>query len=144
VVVSEVSPDGFPQDVLVAGTHQLLADEPADVGGANTGPTPYQFLAIGLGACTSMTIRLYARRKKIPLDHVAVTVRHDKRHAIECEGCEKDSDKVDHFHREVVLEGDLTQDQVESLLAIADRCPVHRTLERNAHITTARLEPRPR
>ncbi|MDR9396869.1 bifunctional alpha/beta hydrolase/OsmC family protein [Pontimonas sp.] len=139
VLVSEVSPDGFAHDVLVAGTHQLSADEPEDVGGTNTGPTPYQFLAAGLGACTSMTIRLYARRKKIPLEHVSVTVRHDKRHAIECEGCETTEPKVDHFQRDIRLSGELSDEQVASLLAIADKCPVHRTLERASHISTTRV-----
>lgn len=136
VVVSEVSADGFAQDVLVAGIHSLHADEPADVGGTETGPTPYQFVAAGLGACTSMTIRLYARRKKIPLDHVAVTVSHDKRHAVECEGCEKNSDKVDHFQRHIVFRGSLSEEQIASLLVIADKCPVHRTLERASHVET--------
>lgn len=139
VLVSEVSPAGFAHDVLVAGTHQMSADEPEDVGGTNTGPTPYQFVAAGLGACTSMTIRLYARRKKIPLDHVSVTVRHDKRHAIECEGCETTEPKVDHFQRDIRLSGELSEEQVASLLAIADKCPVHRTLERASHISTARV-----
>jgi len=139
VLVSEVSPDGFAHDVLVAGTHQLSADEPEDVGGTNTGPTPYQFLAAGLGACTSMTIRLYARRKKIPLDHVSVTVRHDKRHAIECDECDTTEPKVDHFQRDIRLTGELSEEQVASLLVIADKCPVHRTLERSSHISTTRV-----
>ncbi len=136
VVVSEVSPDGFAQHVLVAGIHAMASDEPSDVGGTETGPTPYQFVAAGLGACTSMTIRLYARRKKIPLDHVSVTVSHDKRHATECEGCEKSGHKVDHFQRHIRFEGDLSEDQIASLLAIADKCPVHRTLENSSHIKT--------
>jgi putative redox protein len=136
VVVSEISPDAFAQDVLVAGIHALHADEPADMGGTERGPTPYQFVAAGLGACTSMTIRLYARRKKIPLEHVSVTVTHDKRHAVECEGCEKSAGQVDHFHRTITLRGTLSEEQISSLLAIADKCPVHRTLERASHIET--------
>jgi uncharacterized OsmC-like protein/pimeloyl-ACP methyl ester carboxylesterase len=140
VLVSEVSPDGFAQDVLVAGVHQMKADEPEDVGGTNSGPTPYQFLAAGLGACTAMTIRLYARRKKIPLDHVSVSVRHDKRHAIECENCDTSESKIDHFQRDIRLRGDLTQEQIASLLTIADKCPVHRTLEQRSHISTTRVE----
>jgi uncharacterized OsmC-like protein len=140
VLVSEVSPDGFAQDVFVAGVHQMKADEPEDVGGTNSGPTPYQFLAAGLGACTAMTIRLYARRKKIPLDHVSVSVRHDKRHAIECENCETPESKTDHFQREIRLRGELTEEQIASLLAIADKCPVHRTLEQRSHISTTRVD----
>jgi uncharacterized OsmC-like protein/pimeloyl-ACP methyl ester carboxylesterase len=140
VLVSEVAPDGFAQDVLVAGVHQMKADEPEDVGGTNSGPTPYQFLAAGLGACTAMTIRLYARRKKIPLDHVSVSVRHDKRHAIECEDCETSESKIDHFQRDIRLRGDLTEEQIASLLAIADKCPVHRTLEQRSHISTTQVD----
>jgi uncharacterized OsmC-like protein/pimeloyl-ACP methyl ester carboxylesterase len=136
VVVSEVSPDGFAQDVLIAGVHAMAADEPSDVGGTETGPTPYQFVAAGLGACTSMTIRLYARRKKIPLDHVSVTVSHDKRHATECEACETSRHAGDHFQRHITFQGDLSHDQIASLLAIADKCPVHRTLENSSHIET--------
>jgi len=140
VIVSEVSPDGFAHDVLVAGVHALHADEPEDVGGTNTGPTPYQFLAAGLGACTSMTIRLYARRKKIPLEHVSVAVSHDKRHAVECEGCEESPGKVDHFKRMITLRGNLTDDHKASMLAIADKCPVHRTLEKSSLIHTQLVE----
>lgn len=88
VRVSEVSPDGFRQDVVVAGKHQLIADEPQSVGGTDMGPSPYQLVAAGLGACTTMTIRMYARRKGIPLEHVAVDVSHDKVHAEECAQCE--------------------------------------------------------
>jgi uncharacterized OsmC-like protein/pimeloyl-ACP methyl ester carboxylesterase len=140
VLVSEVSPDGFAQDVLVAGVHQMKADEPEDVGGTNSGPTPYQFLAAGLGACTAMTIRLYAKRKKIPLDRVSVSVRHDKRHAIECENCDTSEAKIDHFHRDIRLRGDLTDEQIASMLIIADKCPVHRTLEQRSHISTSRVD----
>jgi putative redox protein len=140
VLVSEVDPDHFRQDVLVAGAHALSADEPEDVGGQNSGPTPYQFLSIGLGACTSMTIRLYARRKKIPLAHVSVSVQHDKRHAVECDGCDTTAGTVDHFHRSIRLRGELTDDQVAALLAIADKCPVHRSLERSSHISTERVD----
>jgi putative redox protein len=140
VLVSEVSPNGFAQDVLVAGVHQMKADEPEDIGGTNSGPTPYQFLAAGLGACTAMTIRLYARRKKIPLDDVSVSLRHDKRHAMECENCDTSEAKIDHFQRDIRLSGELTEEQIASLLAIADKCPVHRTLEQRSHISTTRVD----
>jgi putative redox protein len=136
VVVSEVSPDGFAQDVLVAGVHALSADEPQEMGGTESGPTPYQFVAAGLGACTSMTIRMYARRKKMPLEHVSVTVTHNKRHAVECGGCEKSAGKIDHFRRTISFRGSLTEEQISSLLVIADKCPVHRTLENSSHIET--------
>jgi uncharacterized OsmC-like protein/alpha-beta hydrolase superfamily lysophospholipase len=136
VVVSEISPEGFAHDVVVGGKHSLIADEPTDVGGEDRGPTPYGFVAIGLGACTSMTLRLYARRKKIALESISVEVTHDKRHAIECEGCEKTDGRVDHFHRKITLGGSLSDAEIESLRAIADKCPVHRTLVRTSHIST--------
>lgn len=132
VTVSEVSPNGFKQDVLI-GPHHLLADEPEDIGGTDAGPTPYQFLAAGLGACTSMTIRLYARRKEIPLTNVSVEVLHEKRHA------EQDAEKPakhDHFIRKIKFTGDISPKQQQSMLEIADKCPVHRTLEGEIHIET--------
>lgn len=136
VIVSEISPDGFGQNVLVGGKHALIADEPLDVGGTDRGPTPYGFVAIGLGACTSMTLRLYARRKKIALTGLSVTVTHDKRHVAQCESCEKTEGPVDHFHRVISLGGSFSDAERASLLSIADKCPVHRTLERSSHIST--------
>ncbi len=136
ISVSETGTGKFQQRVRV-GAHELLADEPLSVGGADTGPTPYDFLAIGLGACTSMTMRMYAERKKIPLDHVEVLVSHEKRHADDCADCdEKNSARIDHFDRILRISGNLTDEQRETLISIADRCPVHRTLEAGARITT--------
>lgn len=136
VRVSEISAEGFVQEVVVGGKHNLIADEPLDVGGTDRGPTPYGFVAIGLGACTSMTLRLYARRKKISLTRVSVLVTHDKRHLVQCEGCDTTEGAVDHFHRVITLEGDLSEADIASLRAIADKCPVHRTLARSSHIST--------
>ena len=134
VLVSEVSADGFQQDVVVSGKHALVADEPVSFGGQDTGPTPYQFLAIGLGACTSMTIRMYAKRKNIALESVSVVVTHDKHHA------EQDPDSkaksIDRFVRKIELTGELSAEDRQSLLKIADRCPVHQTLEAQALIET--------
>lgn len=136
VVVSESGVGKFQQNVRV-GAHRLLSDEPVDIGGADTGPIPYDFVAAGLGACTSMTIRMYAERKNIPLEHVEVTVRHEKRHAEDCIDCdEKDGARIDHFDRTLSIRGGLTEEQRESLIRIADRCPVHRTLEMGAKIIT--------
>ena len=136
VVVSEVSVDKFQQDILIGQKHSMLADEPKDFGGQDTGPTPYQFLAAGLGACTSMTIRMYAKRKEIPLTGISVEVSHDKRHAeIDPEA----KSTHDHFVRKIRLTGTLTADQRQSLLAIADKCPVHRSLEASAHIETVEV-----
>lgn len=137
VRMSEVAPAGFRQDVVIDGRHQLVADEPARFGGTDLGPTPYQLVSAGLGACTTMTIRLYARRKGIALDHVAVDVMHDKCHLAEARS-ETDADpaKVDVFRRRIRLSGDLTETERAALLAIADKCPVHRSLHRSARIVT--------
>jgi uncharacterized OsmC-like protein/pimeloyl-ACP methyl ester carboxylesterase len=136
VRVAEADAKGFLQDVNAGPKHHALADEPESYGGSNKGMTPYQFLSAGLGACTSMTIRMYARRKKWPLDHVSVDVTHDKVHAQDCETCEASNNKIDQFIRYINLTGDLDEEQRSKLLAIADKCPVHRTLEGDIHIVT--------
>ncbi len=134
VRVAEVDPDGFLQDVIHGPFHHTLADEPEAYGGSNRGMSPYGFLAAGLGACTSMTIRMYARRKGWPLEHVCVDVTHDKVHAQDAG--QSDGPKIDRFLREIRLEGPLDDDQRQRLLEIADKCPVHQTLERENRITT--------
>ncbi|AGI71246.1 OsmC-like protein [Octadecabacter arcticus 238] len=131
--VSEADPNGFLQDVQ-SGPHHLLADEPAAYGGTNKGLTPYGFLSAGLGACTSMTIRMYARRKGWPLTSVSVDVTHDKVHGQDA-GTETKS-KIDSFVLTITLQGDLDDSQRARLLEIADRCPVHQSLERSNHIET--------
>jgi len=132
--VREVDPQGFLQDVMSGPYHHTLADEPEAYGGGNKGMSPYGFVSAGLGACTSMTIRMYARRKGWPLDHVRVDVSHEKVHAQDAGG--NSGERIDGFRREITLEGDLTADQRQKLLEIADKCPVHRTLERANQITT--------
>jgi len=134
VRVAEADPAGFLQDVNAGPAHHVLADEPEAYGGTNRGLTPYGFLAAGLGACTSMTIRMYARRKNWALDHVSVDVTHDKVHA---QDAETGNTKIDTFTRKITLSGDLTNEQRDKLLEIADKCPVHRTLERASHVTTS-------
>jgi len=134
VRVAEADPDGFLQDVNAGPGHHVLADEPAAYGGADRGMSPYGFLAAGLGACTSMTIRMYARRKGWPLTHVSVDVTHDKVHAQDAES--RDDAKADTFIRTIRLDGDLDDDQRAKLLEIADKCPVHRTLERSSVVKT--------
>ncbi len=131
--VSEADPAGFLQDIQ-SGPHHILADEPAAYGGTNRGLTPYGFLSAGLGACTSMTIRMYARRKGWPLDHVRVDVTHDKVHGQDASG--DTTSKIDSFKRTITLTGDLDDTQRARLLEIADRCPVHQSLERSNHIET--------
>ncbi|RKF13970.1 OsmC family protein [Roseovarius spongiae] len=134
VRVTEADPEGFLQDITSGPRHHLLADEPEAYGGAGRGMSPYGFLSAGLGACTSMTIRMYARRKGWPLAGVRVEVSHDKVHAQDAETGQ--AAKVDTFTRTVFLEGDLDADQRARLLEIADKCPVHRTLEASARIET--------
>jgi len=134
VRVSEADPAGFLQDVNAGPHHHAKADEPRAYGGTNRGMSPYGFIAAGLGACTSMTIRMYARRKGWKLAHVRVEISHDKMHAQDAQA--GSGDKIDRFQRDIYLEGTLTQEQRERLLEIADKCPVHRTLERTSTILT--------
>lgn len=134
VRVSEADSAGFLQDVNSGPYHHTLADEPLAYGGTNQGMSPYGFVSAGLGACTSMTIRMYARRKGWPLTHVSVDVCHDKVHAQDA-GTVSEA-KIDQFRRRIHLTGDLTADQRQRLLEIADKCPVHRTLERSSEVVT--------
>ncbi|MEL7130745.1 MAG: OsmC family protein, partial [Pseudomonadota bacterium] len=126
------------QNSVCVGSHRLLADEPPAIGGNDTGPDPYDYVTAGLGACTSITLRMYANRKKWPLDRIRVRLSHAKDYAADCEACDPDS-KVDIFERIIELDGNLDPDQRHRLLEIADKCPVHRTLESIAHVRT-RLE----
>ena len=138
VVVAETTQGAFLNHV-VSGRHRFLADEPVSVGGFDAGPGPYDLLGAALGACTSMTLRMYADRKALPLDRVAVEVSHDKVHvtdAAEADGAPPTGGRIDRFTRVLLLEGDLDDDQRASLLRIADRCPVHRTLEQSSVIVT--------
>lgn len=136
VRVSEADPNGFLQDVQSGPLHHTLADEPLAYGGTNRGMTPYGFLASGLGACTTMTIRMYARRKGWPLTHLWVDVSQGKVHAQDA----GTSDKIDLFTRTIHLEGPLTQEQRDKLLQIADKCPVHGTLTRGSKVETVLAE----
>jgi len=117
-------------------THSWLADEPVAVGGNNTGPDPYEHLLAGLGACTAMTLRMYASRKKWPLSHVAVDLVHGRSHGVDCEHCDTENPKVDVITRSIRLSGPLDEQQRRRLLEIADRCPVHRTLENKIVVET--------
>lgn len=134
VRVTEADPAGFLQDVQSGPHHHTRADEPAAYGGTDRGMSPYGFLAAGLGACTAMTIRMYARRKGWALTHVSVDVSHDKVHAQDADN--GTAAKIDSFHRLIRLDGDLSADQRHRLGEIAGKCPVHRTLEQSAHVTT--------
>ena len=135
LVVVRGGPSGFAQEMLVDG-HPLRADEPASVGGTDTGPAPYGLVLAGLGACTSMTLRMYADRKRWPLEGVTVRLRHHKVHAKDCADCEAEDGKVDVIEREIAMAGPLDPAQRQRLLEIADRCPVHRTLESEIKVRT--------
>jgi len=127
---------GFGTDVVVNNRHRLRADEPLSAGGEDTGPTPYDLLSAALGACTSMTLRMYADRKQLDLEEVVVHVRHQKIHAADCEVCETQSGRVDRFERTIELVGDLDEAVRARMLQIADRCPVHRTLHNEVSVVT--------
>jgi putative redox protein len=135
VVVRETGNGKFQQTVSV-GPHRMLADEPVAAGGEDSGPGPYDFLLAGLGACTSMTMRLYADRKALPLDRVTVTLMHNKIHAEDCAECETRTGMLDRIDRVIAMEGALDADQRAKLMEIADKCPVHRTLTSEVHIVT--------
>ncbi len=125
----------FKQELLT-DTHTLIADEPMEQGGTDAGPSPYELLLAALGACTAMTVRVYAGFKKLPLERVSVRLRHDKIHAQDCAECETREGKIDHIERALVIEGELSPEQRRRLLEIADKCPVHRTLKSEIDIRT--------
>jgi putative redox protein len=134
---------GFAQ-VITAGAHQLLSDEPVSAGGTDTGPGPYELLLSALGSCTSMTISLYARRKQWPLEAVNVKLRHSRVYAADCEGAETKEGLLDHLDRDIELIGKLSEEQRTRLLEIANRCPVHKTLTSEIHISTRLVDGRSR
>ena len=135
VVVRETLEGRFTQ-LIAAGPHVLRADEPKDVGGLGSGPSPYDLVLAGLGACTSMTLRMYADLKKLPLERVTVELRHDKIHAQDCAECETKDGRVDRIERLVQLEGALDAARRAKLLEIANKCPVHRTLHAEVTVPT--------
>jgi putative redox protein len=140
VIVTESQSRPYGQRITVGG-HQLTADEPATVGGADSGPTPYDLLLAGLGACTAITVRMYAERKGWQLRRTTVRLRHRRIHARDCADCARRTGQLDHIHREMQFEGELTDEQRARLLDIAERCPVHRTLHSEVLITTAESAP---
>ena len=135
VLVRETHGGKYQQEILT-GPHRFFADEPVKLGGFDSGPGPYDLLLAGLGACTSMTVRLYADFKKIPLENVSVRLSHGKIHAKDCATCETKVSMVDHIDRAITLEGPLDDEQRKRLMEIADKCPVHRTLESKIEIST--------
>jgi putative redox protein len=135
VVVQETGHGKFQQEII-SGRHRLIADEPQDVGGLGSGPGPYDLLLAALGACTSMTLRLYADRKNIPLKRASVRLHHGKIYATDCAECETKEGMLDRIERVITLEGDLSAEQRARLMEIADKCPVHRTLTSEINIRT--------
>ena len=135
IIVRETHQGKFTQEIEV-GKHKILADEPTANGGNDTGPSPYDFLLAALGTCTSMTLRMYADFKKIPVEQITVRLTHDKIHAQDCAECENKDAKLDHIERQIELQGNLSQEQRQKLLEIANKCPVHRTLTSRIIITT--------
>ena len=135
VTVTEAGTGTYTQRIT-AGRHELVADEPKPIGD-DAGPTPYDLLLAALGACTSMTVRMYANRKGWPLEGVRVTLRHKRIHAEDCAECETTKGWIDHIDRDLEITGDLDDEQRQRLLYMADRCPVHQTLTSEIHITTS-------
>jgi putative redox protein len=135
VTVTDAGPGTYTQQITL-GHHRLVSDEPRPIGD-DAGPTPYDLLLAGLGACTSMTLRMYANRKGWPLDEVRVTLRHSRIHAEDCAHCETAKGWVDHIDRDVELIGALDDSQRQRLMQIADHCPVHQTLTSEIDIATS-------
>ena len=135
VVVQETRASKFQQQVTI-GPHRLIADEPVAAGGADTGPGPYDLLLGALGACTAMTMRLYADRKKLPMDRVTVTLKHGKIYAKDCADCETKDGMLDQIERVIAIDGALDAEQRTRLMEIADKCPVHKTLTSEVRIVT--------
>ena len=135
VVIVRGAATGFAQEII-AGQHHFVSDEPASVGGTDSGPTPYDLLLAGLGSCTSMTIAMYARRRRWALERVTVRLRHSRVHAEDCAACETRTARLTLIERDIELEGVLDEEQRGRLLAIANRCPVHLTLTSQIDIRT--------
>jgi len=114
--------------LLHAGNHEVIADEPESAGGKDKGPDPYDLLLMSLGTCTVMTIRMYAQRKKWPVEDIYMELRHFKNHADDCRDCDEESSKIDRIEKEITVKGNLDDGQLERLLEISKKCPVHRTL----------------
>lgn len=128
------------QNMVKAGPHRMFADEPVSAGGFDSGPSPYDYLSAGLAACTSMTLRMYADFKKIPLGRITVDVSHRKLHASDCLECTDEmkagSAKIDRFERQILIDGDMPPELADKIAEIADKCPVHKTLETRSVVVT--------
>ncbi len=123
--------------ILTAGSHEVIADEPVDAGGQNKGPDPYDHLLMALGSCTAITLRMYAERKEWPVEDIYVELRYFKDHAEDCIDCDEKSAKIDKIEKELIIKGNLDQQQLDRLLDIADKCPVNRTLKGSIEMKSA-------
>ena len=139
VIVKSASPD-FLENVSM-GRHALQVDEPVGVGGKDAGPTPYDLVLAALGACKAITVRMYAKRKQWPLEGVHVSLSHAKVHAEDCANCDGALSLIDNIDVEIRLEGALSDEQRQTLLAVAEKCPLHRTLTSGVRIRTRSLPP---
>ncbi len=139
VEVRERGTGRFTNDIYV-GVHQLVSDEPKDVGGDDLGPSPYELLLAALGSCTAMTMRMYADRKQLPLESVRVLLTHSKQHAKDCRDCETKTGMLDVIERQIEIRGQLTDAQRQRLMEIADKCPVHRTLHSELKVRSSQLQ----
>ncbi|WP_234571426.1 OsmC family protein [Rhodohalobacter sp. 614A] len=114
--------------VMTAGNHELIADEPEEAGGSNEGPGPYDYLLMALGSCSVITMKMYAERKKWPVEDIFIEMRHSKVHADDCVDCDDPNAKIDRIEKEIIIKGDLNEEQLNRLLEISKKCPVHKTL----------------
>lgn len=135
-LVSVETASGKFQQTVRVGRHVFSADEPASFGGTDSGPSPYDLLLAALGTCTSMTMKMYADRKGIPLESVYIVLEHSREHVEDCKSCNNEDNRIDVIDRSITLEGNLTEEQRHKLLEIAAKCPVHRTLENRIDIHT--------
>jgi len=120
--------------IMTAGNHELIADEPESVGGNDEGPDPYDYLLMALGSCTVITLKMYADRKKWPVEDIFVEMKHHKTHAEDCSDCEDPKARIDRIEKELIVKGDLSEDQRNRLLEISKKCPVHKTLLKDVEI----------
>jgi putative redox protein len=139
-VTARTGVGGFRTDIFANG-YPLVADEPVEYGGGNEGPSPYDYLQAALGACTGMTLQMYARRKGWPLEEAVVRLSHQKIHAEDCRDCDEKESRIDKFVRELELHGELDEAQRQRLLEIAGQCPVHRTLTGEVRVETTLRQP---
>lgn len=138
IVTVSTAEGKFQQNIRV-GQHRFVADEPLSVGGIDSGPSPYDLLLAALGSCTSMTIKMYADFKNIPLESVEIELEHSRDHAEDCVNCSNDDNRIDVIDRSIILRGELTDAQRQKLLEIAEKCPVHKTLENRIDIHTTEV-----